>query len=362
MATSSSTPEAFAGKTSILPRTGYIVSPAFDLFYFILSPLLGLLIIRAVVLTEFDWAISQQNLLGVMDSRVGFAIAVWTYAHLFAVVFRSHMNPQIFRQHRIRFVVVPIVLLVGFLTSGWVLAFGMALTWLWDVYHSSMQVFGFCRIYDSKMGSPAEKGRLLDVWMSHLVYIAPIFVGLDINPIFGSALREFRRVGLDLQPTVLNPILGVQTGIAGAIAVAGTVFAVYYVYAYWKMSQEGYRYSPQKGLMLVTTGCVNYYAWGFLHPVGAFFVINFFHGLQYFAMVWWSERKHITKTIGLSRFAWGHIVSLALFVVVVFGVGTWHKVEAVHGGGLVAISIATVISLMHFWYDGFIWSVRRNEV
>lgn len=26
------------------------------------------------------------------------------------------------------------------------------------------------------------------------------------------------------------------------------------------------------------------------------------------------------------------------------------------------IAIAVVISLMHFWYDGFVWSVRRHEV
>jgi hypothetical protein len=28
----------------------------------------------------------------------------------------------------------------------------------------------------------------------------------------------------------------------------------------------------------------------------------------------------------------------------------------------VALSVTLVVSLMHFWYDGFIWSVRRREV
>ncbi len=28
----------------------------------------------------------------------------------------------------------------------------------------------------------------------------------------------------------------------------------------------------------------------------------------------------------------------------------------------VALAVTLVVSLMHFWYDGFIWSVRRREV
>ena len=27
-----------------------------------------------------------------------------------------------------------------------------------------------------------------------------------------------------------------------------------------------------------------------------------------------------------------------------------------------ALSLGLVVTLMHFWYDGFIWSVRRREV
>jgi hypothetical protein len=26
------------------------------------------------------------------------------------------------------------------------------------------------------------------------------------------------------------------------------------------------------------------------------------------------------------------------------------------------VSVATVITLMHFWYDGFIWSVQKHQV
>jgi hypothetical protein len=359
-----STPPALAGTTrsALLPRKGYIVSPSFDLVYFILSPLIGLVIIRTIVLGEIQWFTSPQNLFGVVDSRVGFAIAVWTYAHLFAVVFRSHLNPQIFKLHRVRFTAVPALLFVGLMTSNWVLAIGLALTWFWDIYHSSMQVFGFCRIYDSRMGNPGDKGRGLDVYMSHLVYIAPIFLGLSFSSILHSSLREFKPLGLDLGPTVIDPLVAAQGTIIGVVLVGGSAFVAYYAYSFWQLSKQGYHYSPQKALMLVTTGAVTYYAWTFLHPAGAFFVVNFFHGLQYFAMVWWSEKKHISSRFGLSRFAFGHLVALTVFLVLIFGEGIWHNVAATHGQALFAVSVATVITLMHFWYDGFIWSVQKHQV
>jgi len=356
-------PQPVGARTFKLARTGYIVTPAFDLVFFILSPVIGLLILRGVVLSEFSWATSKQSIFGVADSRLGFAIAVWTYAHLFTVVFRSHLNRNVFAQHRVRFVVVPIALFLGLMISPWVLAIGLALTWFWDIYHSSMQIFGFSRIYDSRMGNPADKGRSLDVWMAHFIYIAPVFVGLSLRPILEAALREFRPLGWGVLYRNVEVVVSLQPLFTSAIVFAGTLFVAYYIHSFWRLhKEEGYRYSPQKALMLVCTGGVSIYAWGFLHPAGAFFVVNFFHALQYFAMVWWSERSNIRYSFGLSQFAYGHVVAGLLFLTIIFGVGLWHQVFATHGKGIIALSLATVITLMHFWYDGFIWSVRKHEV
>ena len=49
-------------------------------------------------------------------------------------------------------------------------------TW-WDVYHSSLQTFGFGRIYDSKQKNDAAVGRRLDYWMNLLVYLGPVLAG-----------------------------------------------------------------------------------------------------------------------------------------------------------------------------------------
>src|SRR5262249_1174454 len=107
--------------------------------------------------------------------------------------------------------------------------------------------------------------------------------------------------------------------------------------------------------LYATTGFVSLTCWGFGSFGEAFLVMNFFHALQYFAIVWWSEKATIMKAFRCSA-------PVALFILLVLGLGygLWraHKPETL--GPVVALG--NVISLMHFWYDGFVWSVRRGDV
>jgi hypothetical protein len=141
----------------------------------------------------------------------------------------------------------------------------------------------------------------------------------------------------------------------------GGPFLVYYLFAYWRLAQRGYRVSPQKVALLVATGACSLYAWGF-NPFGmAFFVMNFFHALQYFAIVWWAENGNIARLIGVSNRRWAKPAAFA----VILGVGMGYGVLAEQSDSDAStwlFSLFLVISLMHFWYDGFVWSVRRRDI
>jgi hypothetical protein len=164
-------------------------------------------------------------------------------------------------------------------------------------------------------------------------------------------MREFVKV-----------LVNAQEAIATGIMIAGAAFVAYYIYAYWRMSREGYRLSPQKILLIISTaiGCI--WAWGFLPPIQAFFVANFFHGFQYFAIVWWTERRTLTRTLRLPNVIWGKAAALVCFLLIITSVGIWYQVLGTDRAIAWAASIALVISLMHFWYDGFIWSVRKQQI
>ena len=83
--------------------------------------------------------------------------------------------------------------------------------------------------------------------------------------------------------------------------------------------------------------------------------------MQYFAIVWWSEKGTLTGTLRLTHVGWGRAITLAFFVLTVTVVGIWYQVVPATGLPW-ALSLAIVISLMHFWYDGFIWSVRDHQI
>src|SRR3954468_1910550 len=80
-------------------RPGFIVSPLYDLTFFVLAPLLWIGI--------GEWSIHA----GMSLIAIAILSKAFTHAHLVIVFLRSHGNRDIFMQHRVRFLVVPVVLL-----------------------------------------------------------------------------------------------------------------------------------------------------------------------------------------------------------------------------------------------------------
>ena len=116
----------------------------------------------------------------------------------------------------------------------------------------------------------------------------------------------------------------------------------------------------QKTVLLISTAVCSIYAWGF-NPFGmAFFIMNFFHALQYFAIIWWAENGNIAKLLGCRDKSWGGIAALILILFVGFSFGLFAEfIDETSSDWL--FSLLLVVSLMHFWYDGFIWSVSRKQ-
>jgi hypothetical protein len=342
------------------PRSGYIASPRYDALFFILPPVFALALVEIVA--RLPSAFERVPVLGVSVTPLGLFIGAWTSAHLFAVVFRSHANPEIFAQHRGRFVAVPLLLFAGFVASDWLIVSGIVLAAFWDVYHTSAQNFGFCRIYDSRLGNDPQQGRWLDFWLCHFIYIAPIFFGLSLAPTL-QALNRYLDLGWRLPGELAAWVGAAQPRLAPLIAASGAAFLVGYAVAYRRLVRGGYRISPQKIAFLAPLAVVTLYAWWWLPAWKAYFVVNFYHALQYFAIVWWSERRNVRRVFGLTRLRRNEDLALIAFVATVGLVGISQELWGRDYRSLRACAaLFTVIALMHFWYDGFVWSVRRRQV
>ena len=84
------------------------------------------------------------------------------------------------------------------------------------------------------------------------------------------------------------------------------------------------------------------------------------HALQYFGVVWWAERRSLLERLHLGTSTIGKSLAASLFVALPFAYG--FGVEMLDTDLHVLYAATLVVAILHFWYDGFIWSVRRQDV
>ncbi len=342
---------------SALANGGYIAGPLYDWFFFILSPLLAVALGYLVMAT----GVYQYTIVSPDSSQTLRQIAVpallsaaFTHAHLVIVFFRSHLDKNIFRLYPYRFTIVPIVLLLASIASQWVFVIASVLTIWWDVYHSSLQTFGLGRIYDKRAGNNLNLGRRADYLFNLIIYTGPVLAGVNLWGHLKS-FKKFERVNSEFMSGFADVIFARSAELRTGVVVVGLAFSVWYLLYYHRLSKRGYQMPVQKLVLYLVTAFVSVACWGFGSFGEAFFIMNFFHAFQYFAIVWWSEKKTIMNLFHCPR-----QVALLILIVSGMGYGLWraHKPEDY----VPFVALWNVVSLMHFWYDGFVWSVRKNQV
>jgi hypothetical protein len=337
-------------------RSPYIVSRAYDWWFFLAPPMLslalGILISGSPLLTQQEWLIGTED-----DTLVGFFIGTVIHAHLVAVFFRSHGNASIRKLYPIRFFIVPVVLWLAIVVSPWLAVASTIVATFWDVWHSGAQTFGFARIYERNQGTPPELGRRLDFWLQQLLYAGPILAGATLMDHVGSFSR-FEDIGDLFFAAVPAAVEGHRRYLTYGVLAVGTLIIAAYVIVYWRLAKRGDWKPPWLKLWLVgSTGFVSIYTWGFNSWGQAFLIMNLFHAVQYLALVWAMEKKRISELMRLGqRPSWA--LAIYLGSVVAYGFG----VQALDSDLTLLWAITIVVSLMHFWYDAFVWSVRRAQV
>ena len=335
----------------------YIASPTYDWIFFLLPPLASLIIAAAISETNFAndifWIRNQRN------TWASLLIGIFIHAHLVAVFVRSHLNPTVFPQHKFRFIVVPIVLIIAMMTSMWAVVIATVLVTFWDVWHSALQTFGLGRIYDRNSGNDPQVGRRLDLLLNLLLYIGPIVSGVTMYAHF-QKFELFADVDFLLFTQIPVAMTDHQGAIAKASVAGGLIFLLLYVAAYVVLSRRGYKVCKQKIFLYVTTGICSIWAWGFNAFGQAFLIMNLFHAFQYFGLVWYFERRVLMQRFRLGGLRFGAPVAASIFLVFTFSYGAIAEIFANEDRFL--WSIVQTVALMHFFYDGFIWSVRKKQV
>ena len=351
-------------ETSPKVASGFIIGPIADSLLIIGAPLVALVIampLYALPPSNFAFSILGET----ADARQVFVLS-FIMAHLFLVFFRSHANLEIFRAYPIRFTVVPLGLLFATALSPWIMGIvGVVAVW-WDVYHSSLQTFGFGRIYDAKKKNSPMAGRRLDFWLNLVLYTGPVLAGVNFAKHLDASCESMQF--LAAKPSAISALI-LQEGpvyltshqryLSVAVLMIGVPYLVYYIYSYYRLQQQGYQVSSQKFWLLVITGSVSIYVWGFCTFLDAFWIMNFFHALQYFAIVGFTEKSNLARLFRVERFAFGKALAIVWVVAICFLYGIW---AGYYSTGPWMNGVVLTTSIMHFWYDGFIWSVKKKQV
>jgi hypothetical protein len=342
-----------AATTSADTRGHFIVGPTYDWLWLLSPPLVALAV--GIGISGSDFSHQVHMLAGRDLTWAELSLGALIHAHLVAVVVRSHGNADIRRRYPLRFFAVPPLLLGAMVLSPWVAAGSAVLATFWDVFHSGAQTFGFARIYDMRRGNDPRVGRRLDFALNQLLYAGPILAGVTLADHL-EAFSAFDDLSLFLSMRAPAMVAGQQGTLARVVFVGGCVFLLLYVAFYARRAREGYAVPWQKVFLLVSTGACSIYCWTWNSWGEAFFVMNLFHAVQYLAFVWAQEGGRLRARLGAlgSR----PLGAWLVFASSVAAYGLWAQWVEGHVWWCVTI----VVSLMHFWYDGFVWSVRRGEI
>src|ERR1700719_2360156 len=219
--------------TSVPKKNLWILDSWRDLLFYVATPLL---LVPMFALAQARWRAQDIYL---------FVAAFGATGHHLPGMIRAYGDRALFQRFKWRFIFAPIFLIVVCAAfSIWDLKGIVLVAFVWGVWHGMMQTYGFCRIYDAKVGSFAQLTRRLDfalcgIWFGTAVLLSSQRMTDTLDSYYSAG-------GPFIPPGLLR---GAQEGLFGlALAVSG-VFLANFIW----MWSRGKRPSPVKVVLLITS-------------------------------------------------------------------------------------------------------------
>jgi hypothetical protein len=313
----------------------------------------------------------------------------------------AYLDGEIFARHRGRFIWAPVilgaallatpVLLKASLPAG-ALSIGSA-RWpdgeiplgvlvttvifgagLWNIWHTLAQKYGILRIYTAKARSEHEAS--VPGWVDRLFVMGwlPLIVTY-VAPRFADAiLTEFQAAELFLKPIVTWLVAAepITAPISAAVAIASSA-----IFARFEWRKHRFRNRPRLS-MAIGIGSL-WLCFVLLDPIKVYLAFAFSHGLEYMVFVWAYQRRRYAEPRSpqpvmarVLEHPWLAYSSYTLALVAVYvllrnweGFSIWQVPDVRLGTLTLGAWIfywGVFQSLLHFYFDGFLWKTRRPEM
>jgi tetratricopeptide (TPR) repeat protein len=230
----------------------------------------------------------------------------------------------------------------------------------WALWHSLAQTYGFLRIYDAKAGSFEARTRHLDRAMCVAWFVGgAIFSAPRLSAILGFV---YKSGGPLLSPEVVS---GLRTFWMGGTAVVTLLFVAHWIDG-WR---RGKGQSPLKLLLLAISIVFWWFCMtSFANVIIGIALFEIFHDTQYLAIVWVYNGNRLTKNPdqwGFMRFAFrrsGVLLAIYVGLVLSYGYGSFAVAGMANETARnVLLGVVLASTLLHYYYDGFIWRVREKS-
>jgi tetratricopeptide (TPR) repeat protein len=320
-----------------------------SLIFYVGTPLL---LIPAFLLAQARWSPRDIYLFAAAFGAMGY--------HLPGVI-RACSDRALFERFKWRFIFAPLFLLVTCVAFlRWDLKPILLVVFFWGFWRGMMQTYEFCRIYEVKTGTFDTLTRRLDfavclIWFAAAVALSPYRLSDMLNTYYMCG-------GPFVPPSVVR--LG-QNVILAAAAFVSVLFAVHFVRTWI----AGGRPNLVKLGLLATSIAFWWYCNNLVsNIIVGIALFEVFRDVQQLSLVWIYNRNGLEKDsniTGFMRFMFRRSGSLiGLYVGLVLAYGSVSYINA-HLGMETVKSIltgaVTAFTVLHFYYDRFIWRVRERS-
>lgn len=342
-------PTARAQESPMAPATaeatiarGWIQSPAFDLTLFVLSPIVGLVIVFAAL------AHPMGTMLGV---AAAFALGVPHYVSTLTFYLGDENRTHYFSRP-LAFIAAPVVIFALVLALRVVDLHSpvIIVIFVWNIWHVSLQSAGILAIYRNLNGGPDTEKTLAKTALFTLGATMAFW-----NPATFPPLHDF--------------IEGIRSGAYRAVTLTLLTIATASVLTFgWKILRRKRRISAAEGAFLITSLLLFHpYLWVVDGELATLAMLSG-HFIQYLAIVWLLNARRYAAAEGSRPQRMlggiGRNPALVIGFMLVVGVSAW---LASRGAAYLGVPMAFVIALnslalIHFHLDGQIWAFRHPFV
>jgi Tfp pilus assembly protein PilF len=343
-------PQTVPAVPAAVPKKNFwILNSWRDLILYVGTPLL---LVPMFALAQTRWSAQDIYI---------FVAAFGATGHHLPGMIRAYGDRALFERFRWRFIFAPIFLIaICTAFTLWDLKGIVLIVFFWGVWHGMMQTYGFCRIYDAKMGSFAALTRRLDFATCAIWFAAAVLLS---SKRMTDTLEVYYASGAPFIPPWL--LHGAQQ----AIWFAAIAVSILFLVNFSRMWLVGKRPNPVKLALLATSITFWWYCNnGVTNILAGIALFEVFHDVQYLSLVWIYNRNRVEKDSsigGFMRFIFrrsGSLIGVYIGLVFAYGsLGIFKERVEVETMKRILTGVVAASGLLHFYYDGFIWKVRERS-